>query len=129
MLVSKSLFGIPYHYVPDFTRQKLLWSPTDDYDDEGYVHFKPQYLSTDVQLETQIDFVEKVIQVDHYTIYDFMSRIGGLGSFFVPMVSFLMPLYIFYFLRILANVALLRIQEDYRLHLIKFLRLSNKQFK
>lgn len=77
-------------------------------------------------METDIDFVEKVIQIDHYSIYDLMSRLGGLGSFFLPMVYFIMPIYIFYFLRILANVAHLRIQQDYRAQLISFLRLANK---
>lgn len=88
---------------------------SSDLDPKGLIRHKPFYEeSSDLEVQLEFDFTERVFTINFFTIFDIMSTLGGFRASLTPVFSVMTPLIILLFLVRLSYIIRDKMTADYK---------------
>jgi hypothetical protein len=80
--------------------------------------------STDAVLQFAFDFTEREYSIKYFDVMDIVATLGGINGFLKPVLGVFGPLFILYFLILLANILIDKYNDDYKNELVQFVMKS-----
>jgi hypothetical protein len=80
--------------------------------------------STDIIMQFAFDFTEREYSIKYFDAMDIVATLGGINGFLKPVLGVFGPLFILYFLILLANILIELYDTDYKNELVSFLMKS-----
>ena len=69
--------------------------------------------NSDIYCPIQADFTERKFIFKYYGKADIMAGIGGIGAFIYPILGYLTPYFVIYFLYSLSNVLWFKYEQSF----------------
>lgn len=102
-LVETRILGVPITYK-DENVNKVLYSTSPDANQDYKSDVKPEYDGSNVVLNLNMKFVERMFIIHFYSVGDILSKLGGLRASIMPILSQFTPFFVIYFLFLLVGV-------------------------
>ena len=73
----------------------------------------PVYNTSNIYVPVDTDFTERIYIYEYYTYSDIMGGIGSMNAFIAPLLNFLTPYFIMFFLYSLSKVLKFKYEQVY----------------
>lgn len=122
-LVKTQVLGIPVDFENDEHRE-VLWKEATDINEDYLIDLRPEFKSSKTSVQLSFDFTERIIRLNYYTVFDMLSKIGGFKAAIGPIVAFIAPFFILYFLVKLSKILKGKMLDSYQKEVRAFVALS-----
>ena len=96
-ILKQSVLGIPLAYE-DVTSTQLFISPNSNVDGAGNLPFKSDYAASQLVINLDFEFKQKVTTLYYFKGIDFLAQLGGILALTIPCFEFFVPFFIMIFL-------------------------------
>lgn len=118
--------GIPTGWK-DYIYKNLIWTGTTDVTENWMVPKRGQYSSSDMIANINFEFTQRKYTKWYYGLDDILKGIGGIRSTVLPIIGFLIPFIVIYFLVLLADYVKWAAEKNYNKELHELATIAHKQ--
>ena len=127
-ILKQSVLGIPLAYE-DITSTQLFISPNSNVDGAGSLPFKSDYTTSQLVINLDFEFKQKVATRYYFKRVDFLAQLGGILALTIPCFEFFAPFFIVIFLYKMCQIILDKHRRAYREELLELFGKSLGQVK
>ena len=124
--ITSSFLGIPTS-SKDIVYENLIWEGTQDVTEQWMVPKREKYTSSDMIANINFEFTQRRYTRYYYGTNDILKAIGGMRATVLPIINFLIPFIVIYFLVLLSGYIKWSVAKDHARELVDLVKTARKQ--